>query len=77
MIGFLKKLFGVAPAIEVAPYKVEVQPVTPVVQAVVEPVVQAVVETKVQAVAPVKKPRAKKPAGRKKTPAAKTATKVK
>jgi hypothetical protein len=78
MIGFFKKLFGVgsAPAVEVAPYKVEVQTVTPVVQDVAPAQLQEVAVAVVEAVpakkavapkkaAPKKQQYAKKPAAKK------------
>lgn len=77
MLSFLKKLFGFGstPAAE-APYKVE----APTVTALGEPpatvvVVEGAGAVEVPAEAPVKKPRAKKPAAEKK-PRAKKAPKA-
>ena len=73
MFGFLKKLFGSAPAETPAPYKVEA-PVVETPAAVVIPVAGLMLnvkDTDVTEVVPTKKTAVKKPAGAKKPRAVK------
>lgn len=73
MFGFLKKLFGSAPAETPAPYKVEA-PVVEAPAAVVIPVAGLMLnvkDTDVTEVVPTKKAAVKKPAGAKKPRAVK------